>query len=138
MNDKDIMLDKNGEQEVVVRVSRRKVWGSILAAVLCLLLAGLVWVCVMNTQDTDYIPIRVVSPEGYTCTLSVDGVTVKGKVATLKTMEEIVVELTADDVAYILYYYDGEASVNEAVLQLPADVSVADAWSAVMIVTVKE
>ena len=89
MNDKNIMLDKNGEQNEVILVSHRKVLVSLLAAVICLLLAALVWVCVMNTQDTDYIPIRVVVPAEYECVLSVDGVEVEGAVATLRTLKEL-------------------------------------------------
>ena len=138
MNDKDIMLDKTGEQDEIVRVSHRKVWGTMVAAVLCLLLSGLVWICVMNTQDTDYIPIRVVAPAGYTCTLSEDGVTVQGKVLILKTMDEIVVELTSEDIEYIFYYYDGEAPVNENILLLPSGVSVSTTWEAVLTVKAKK
>ncbi len=138
MNDKDIMLDKSGEQETVVRVSHGKLWRSVIAAVLCLLLAGLVWVCVMNTQDTDYIPIRVVGPAEYTCTLSVEGVTVQGKVSTLKTMDEIVVELSPENIQEILYYYDGAARVNGNILPLPADVTVPAEWDAVLTVTAKK
>lgn len=138
MNDKDIMLDKNGEQQEVVRVSHRKVWRSVIAAVLCLALAGLVWVCVMNTTDTDYVSIRVVCPADYTCTLSADGVTVQGKVATLKTMDEIVVELAAENIQEILYYYEGTVLVNANILPLPAGVSVSGNWDAVLTVTAKK
>ena len=137
MNDKDILLDKGGEQDEIVRVSRRKVWSGLLAAVICLALAGLVWVCVMNTQDTDYIPIRVVAPADYECTLSVDGVEVEGSVATLKALKEIVITLSPEDASYIVYYYEGQASVNEAILQLPADAHVAEGWSAVLTVKAK-
>ena len=138
MNDKDILLDKNSEQEAVARISHRKVLGGALAAVICLLLAALIWVCIMNTTDTDYIPIRVVAPTDYAVALSVDGVEVEGTVSTLKGMKEIVITLTPEDVEYILGYYEGVAAVNQAVLQLSPDVSVADDWSAVLTVTPKQ
>ncbi len=131
MNDKDILLDMGGEQDEVVRVSRRKLWSGILAAVICLLLAGLVWVCVMNSTDTDYIPIRVVSPEGYTCTLSVDGVEVEGSVAALRRTKEIVITISEYDAEYVLYY-GGELSVNESILDLPEDMRLAGVWNAKM------
>ena len=135
MNDKEILLDMNGEQEAPARVSKHKVWSSALAAVLCLLLSTLIWVCVMNTTDTDYIPIRVVCPADYTVTLSVDGVEVEGPVTKLKEMNEIVITLTPED---MIGYCEGETSVNRDFLQLSPDVCVADDWSAVLTVTPKK
>ena len=136
MNDKNIMLDKNGEQNEVTPVSHRKVLVSLLAAVICLLLAALVWVCVMNTQDTDYIPIRVIAPAEYECELSVDGVEVEGTVATLRTLKEIAVTVSAEDAAYVVYL-GGEALMPEAMLQLPDGVHLTRDWSAVLTVTKK-
>ncbi len=138
MNDKEIMLEKGAEQQHAPHASHRKVYGTLLAVVICLLLAALVWVCVMNTQDTDYIPIRVVAPAEYACALSADGVEVQGTVATLRGLKEIVVTVSAEDAAYILYYYEGEATVNEAFLHLPSDVYLTREWSAVLTVTEKK
>ena len=78
-----------------------------------------------------------VAPADYECTLSVDGVEVEGSVATLKALKEIVITLSPEDASYIVYYYEGQASVNEAILQLPADAHVAEGWSAVLTVKAK-
>ncbi len=132
MNEKEILLDIGGEQDAVSHSSHRRLWSGLLVAVICFLLAGIVWVCVMNTTDTDYIPIRVVSPAGYECTLSVEGVEIEGTVATLRDLNEIVVTVSAQDAAYLLSYYGGEALVSETFLQLPADVCASGEWSAVL------
>lgn len=138
MNDKEIMLEKGAEQEPAAHGSHRKVYGTVFAAIVCILLSLLVWVSVMNTQDTDYVPIRVEVPEGYTCTLSVEGVTVQGTVMSLKKMDEIVVTFSVENVQEILYYYDGAVRVNGNILPLPADVSVSAEWEALLTVTEKK
>ena len=138
MNDKEIMLEKGAEQQSASHVSHRRVYGTVFAAIVCILLALLVWVSVMNTQDTDYIPIRVEVPEGYACTLSVEGVTVQGTVMSLKKLDEIVVTFSAENVQEILYYYDGAVRVNGNILPLPADVSVSAEWEALLTVTEKK
>ena len=135
MNDKDILMEKDAEQEQLAPVSHRKPYGPVIAAVVCLLLALVVWVGVMNTQDTDYISIRLVAPDGYTCELSATGVEVEGSVGVLRGLKEIVVPISTEDAEYILYYYDGEAAVNEAFLQLPLDVSLTREWTAKLTVT---
>ena len=95
MNDKDILMEKDVEQQSDARVARHSVFGAMLAVLLCILLAGIVWVCVMNTQDTDFIPVRVQSAEGYEYTLSVDVVEVEGKVSALRNLD--VVEISIPD-----------------------------------------
>ncbi len=137
MNDKEILMENGAEQESEARVARHSVSGAIFAALLCILLAGLVWICVMNTQDTDFIPVRVQGPEGYECTLSVDGVEVEGKVADLRHMDEIVVTLGESDMLYVIANFGGSASVNEAFLGLPEEVSVTRTFSAVLTVKAK-
>lgn len=134
MNDKEIMLDKDVEQEELAHVSHRKPYGAVIAAVVCLLLALVVWVGVMNTQDTDYIPVRVVAPQGYTCELSADGVEVDGTVATLRGLKEIVIPISAEDAEYVIYL-GGQAMIPEAMLQLPDGVQLTRDWSAVLTVT---
>ena len=122
MNDKKFLLENDAEQAQGEAVSHRRIYGAILAALVCIALALAVWIGVMNAQDTDYIPVRIVSPEGYECTLSVDGVEVEGKVSDLRNLDEITVALTKDDAAYVIVGFGGEASVNEAFLRLPEGV----------------
>lgn len=132
MNDKKTLMEKEAGQDQDVRAPQRKILGVILAAVLCPLLALVVWVGVMNTQDTDYIPVRVVGPEGYTCELSVDGVEVEGKVYALRDLDEIVITVSASDAQYVTVALGGAASVNEAFLRLPDGVSTIRDWTAVL------
>ena len=132
MNDKKTLMDKEAGQDQDARAPQRKILGVILAAVLCPLLALVVWVGVMNTQDTDYIPVRVVGPEGYTCELSVDGVEVEGKVYALRDLDEIVITVSASDAQYVTVALGGAASVNEAFLRLPDGVSTIRDWTAVL------
>ena len=62
----------------------------LVAALVCLLLATLVWFCVMNAEDTDFIPVSVEAPrDGYTYTLSVDGIEIKGKMMDVKRVDAI-------------------------------------------------
>ena len=71
---------------------------NLLAALICILAALLIWVCVMNTADTDYIPLRVKAPQaGYTYEISVDSVKVEGTVSALKGLSEIGVLLPSTE-----------------------------------------
>lgn len=137
MNDKKFLAEKDAEQEGGARVSHRNVYGALLAIVVCILLALVVWVGVMNTQDTDYIPVRIVVPEGYECTLSVDGVEVQGKVCDLRNLDELVITLSREEVLYVMTTFGGSATVNEALLRLPSGVYVTREFSAVLTVKAK-
>lgn len=79
-----------GNGEYAVRRSRR---ANIVAIVVCLLLALLVWVLVMNAEDTEQVSLTLDAPEdsAYTYELSTDEIEIKGSVAALKDIEEIVV-----------------------------------------------
>ena len=137
MNDKKFLVEKDAEQEQSTPTSHRNIYSAIIAALVCILLALVVWIGVMNTQDTDYIPVRVVAPEGYTCTLSVDGVEVEGKVSQLRDLDEIVINLSTEDALYVMGAFGGSASVSEALLQLPDGVHVTREFSAVLTVKAK-
>ena len=81
---------EQGNGEYAVRRSRRS---NIVAIVICLLLALLVWILVMNAEDTARVSLALDAPEGseYTYELSVDEIEIKGSVAVLKDIEEIVI-----------------------------------------------
>ena len=132
MNDKKFLIETDAEQAQEGRVSHRQVYRAFLAALVCVALALAVWVGVMNTQDTDYIPVRLVSPAGYACTLSVDGVEVEGKVSDLRDLDEIVITVTQEDALYVVAGFGGEASVSEAFLRLPDGVYLTREFSAVL------
>ena len=95
---------EQGNGEYAVRRSRR---ANIVAIVVCLLLALLVWVLVMNAEDTERVSLALDVPEdsAYTYELSTDEIEIKGSVATLKDIEEIVVvpseEMNKPDVYHV-------------------------------------
>ncbi|MBE6691263.1 MAG: hypothetical protein E7590_08320 [Ruminococcaceae bacterium] len=94
---------------------RRSIRANIIAAVVCLLLAFVVWTVVMGFRDSDHVSVRILNPEeGYQYTLSTDLVEVEGSLAVLRSTEEIGVRLIGDngDGVYRL-------SDNELELELP-------------------
>ena len=79
----------------------------ILAVLLCLLLAFGVWLCVMNMQDTDYIPLELSGTKaGMHYALSEDGVTVEGAVCDLKDLSRIEVVVPEEATAPGTYRLD--------------------------------
>jgi hypothetical protein len=130
MNDKEILMEKDVEQQSDARVARHSVLGAMLAVLLCILLAGIVWVCVMNTQDTDFIPVRLEAPEGYECTLSVDGVEVEGKVSALRNLDVVVISIPDD-------WGPGTHYVTTSMLVLPEGVTPSGAWDVTVTVKLK-
>ena len=86
MKEKDLLLD-NEQQESAGARPRAGGPVTVLAFLLCLVLALVVWVCVMNTVDTDYILLAL--PEGVDCTLSGTAVKVEGPVSALKELGAI-------------------------------------------------
>ncbi len=80
---------EQGNGEYAVRRSRR---ANIIAIAVCLLLALLVWVMVMNAEDTERVSLSLDAPDNeYVYELSDDEIEIKGSVAELKNIEEIVV-----------------------------------------------
>ncbi len=101
---------KNDELEVQegeqLTLHHHRHW-DFLAVLLCLLLAFGVWLCVMNMQDTDYIPLELSGTEaGMHYTLSEDGVTVEGSVCDLKELSYIEVVVPAQATAPGTYELD--------------------------------
>ena len=95
------MNRKNAEQanepfetgEYAVTRSRR---ANAIAAVICLLLAFLVWMVVMNARDTAYLPVEVSGGQaGVHYVLSVSSLEVKGTVSAIKRADRISVVLPA-------------------------------------------
>ena len=91
MKNKDILRDVSNEEASVPVKSHWYV--SFFALLICLLLAVVVWVCVMNATDTDYIPLEL-NCEARSCVLSADAVQVEGRVCDLKGLNVILVDVT--------------------------------------------
>ena len=92
MNRKHIQEDAS---EYAVRHSRKR---DIVAAVICLVLAFVVWLLVMNAEDTTSVALEVQGGDAaYTYTLSVDSVEVAGRVVAIKAAqrENIIVKVPA-------------------------------------------
>ncbi|MBE6595683.1 MAG: hypothetical protein E7644_07790 [Ruminococcaceae bacterium] len=82
--------NQNIEQENGEYAVRRSVKGNIVAAVICLLLAVVVWAVVMNAEDSVEVELQLPQPaDGYTYTLSVDGIEIKGKMMNVKRVDAI-------------------------------------------------
>ena len=111
MKDKDLLLDTEQQERSGGR-TRARGPVTVLAFLLCFVLALAVWVCVMNTADTDYI--LLVLPEGADCTLSATTVKVEGTVLSLKGLNEL--NVCCEGLA------PGTYPVTEQLLELPEGV----------------
>ena len=89
-------INAEGEGAIPSVMPHRGLRQMLVAALVCLLLATLVWFCVMNAEDTDFIPVSVEAPrDGYTYTLSAEGIEVTGSVAALRDLSNIGVVIPA-------------------------------------------
>ena len=117
MNRNQIELENQNELqqgEYVVRRSRRS---TIIALCVCVLLALVVWVAVMNAQDTDQIAIELLATSNeYSYTLSDAHIEVEGTVAVLRHVK--VIEISVSD-----YDEPGVYTLTEDQLELPEGVS---------------
>ena len=110
------MLRKDDAQgdEVIVKTPHRHL--DLLVAPICILIAFLVWLCVMNVRDTAYVRTDVLLPvEGYTYELSSDSLEVEGNVVALKRAERIGVIIPSNE--------PGVYVITEENLVLPEGVS---------------
>ena len=130
MNDKEILMETGAEQERIGHSSHHSVYGAVIALLICFALALVVWVGVMNTQDTDYIPVSVAAPMGYECALSVDGVEVQGRVSDLRGLDRLVITIPAG-VSAGTYYVPAE------MLELPDGVALTQEWNATLTIKIK-
>ena len=125
MNRKHDNMDDG--MEANERVPHRKQVSTIVAAVVCLLLALLIWLLVMNTNDTAYVPLEITGgTEAYTYVLSDTELEVGGAVQFLKgskAIKVIVPEAATENGTYALQLADlvlpeGVALVEELHLTL--------------------
>lgn len=120
MNRNSVEAEKQNERqpgdEYVVRRSRR---ADIIAIVVCILLALIVWVVVMNTKDTDYVELEILAPGEYEYVLSENLLEVEGSVSALRRAEPIGVKVARFDEI-------GEYSLTLDDLMLPEGVTLVD------------
>ena len=85
----DIEQQKNGEY--AVRHSRI---ATVIAAVVCVLLAVFVWAVIMGTTDSDYVPVELTNTnDAYTYTVSVDLIEVTGTVGALRHADHVAIRV---------------------------------------------
>lgn len=120
MKNKDKLQNESGEQGELHAVPHTSVRVSLFAAVVCILLAVVVWLGVMCTEDTDYLALEVLEPAaGYTYQLSVNAVQVSGKVSALKSASVIGVKLPSSEPGE--YYLTAKDLVLPEGVQLTAE-----------------
>ena len=108
------MIDA-GNGEYAVRRNRR---GNIIAAVLCALLAVVIWAIVMNAQDSEKVALALPEPqEGYVYTLSETTIEVRGKVMDLKRTDTVRISVPEAFAA------EGSYTLNSEHLVLPEGIS---------------
>ncbi len=104
MKENDILRKSNRVEdtdEVVSRAPHRH-W-DLLVALMCILLAFVVWLCVMNARSTDLIAVRVKDPaDGLVYELSVDSLEVEGVTVAVKRAKAILVEVPATVGEYMI------------------------------------
>ncbi len=83
MDQKKVISENDEVQDSGEYAVRRNIRADVAAAIVCLLLAVVTWVVIMNRTDTDYLAIDTSNlPEGYS--ISVTELEVTGKVSNLK------------------------------------------------------
>jgi hypothetical protein len=91
----DIEQQKNGEYAV----SHNRV-ATVIAALVCVLLAVVVWVVIMGKGDSDYVPVQLLNTtEEYTYTVSADFLEVTGTVGALRHADSIGIRVPDNAVA---------------------------------------
>ncbi len=79
--------DVHEDTDFTVRRSRSS---NVIAAVLCILLAVVVWLVVMQLEQTDTVSLSLKGvPDGYVCVLSDTMIDVRGTALTLKNVDTI-------------------------------------------------
>ena len=120
MIETDKLIENGAEQESAPLPAHKGIYMNLLAALACVLIALVVWVCVMNAHDTDYIPLRVYNPQsGVTYEFSADNLQVEGRVSALKDLTVISIVLP-EGLPF------GTYRLTEADLNLPDGVHPAD------------
>ena len=121
MNHKHIDTTDELEQQGGEYTVKNSYLSTVIAAVICLLLALAVWIIVMSRPNSDYLSVYVVDQqEGYTYAISADMIKVEGKVSDLRHAEVIGVRLPEHSGAGEYKLSDGQLE-----LELPDGVQLA-------------
>lgn len=117
MKEKDTVKREEAQKQGETRRAEHRRWDFPVALV-CVLLAFLVWLCVMNVRDTEHVSLEVKDAlAGYTYELSTKSVEIEGNLATLKRVEAIEIEMPV--------HVEGTYTIPEENILLPEGVSLA-------------
>ncbi len=112
MKEKELK-EKQGEEHVVR--SGQHHW-DLLVALVCVVLAFLVWLCVMNVRDTEHVALEIVEQrDGYVYELSSGTIEIEGNLVALKRVDAISVILPVNEV--------GTYVITEEFLVVPDGIS---------------
>ena len=118
-------LDQQQNGQYAVERNRK---ADIIAIVVCLLLAVLVWLVFMNRTESDYVELVVADTvEGCEYSLSVTQIEIEGSVTDLRDITEIKVRLDSHE--------PGTYSLDEGDLVLPDGVVLSNALNLTVTVT---
>ena len=117
MKERDTVRKDETKKQEEARHTVHHRW-DFLVAIVCVLLAFLVWLCVMNVRDTEFVTLKVKDQlADYTYEISVGSVEIEGRLATLRNVDALQIELSTHGV--------GTYTVDEADILLPDGVSLA-------------
>lgn len=130
MDQNPIIPEKEENVETGQYAVKRSLRTDVIAAVICFLLAFLVWFVVMHLQDTDYLAVDTAGlPEGYT--ISVTELEVKGTVAALRNAGKIEIQGIPAGLAA------GTYTLYDSVFVLPEGLELGDAPTVTLTVQYK-
>ena len=133
MSDKKILQENGTEQKSSTSNVHKRVFSTLLALGVCLVLALFVWIVVMNSEGSDYVTVRLPEKDGVIYELSASEVKVEAAMVQLKQLEYI--ELSLPEAA--ANATKGTFSLTEADLILPEGVRLAGQWNATLTVAEK-
>ena len=97
MNRKHIDKNQAKEPETGEYALRRSRRSTVIAALVCLLLAFVLWTVLMGFIDSDHVAVRVLeAPADAVCTPSAELLEVRGALAVLRSTKEVGVKLLSD------------------------------------------
>ena len=79
MSDKKILRENGTEQKSSAPNVHKRVFSTLLALGVCLVLALFVWIVVMNSEGSDYVTVRLPEKDGVIYELSASEVKVEGE-----------------------------------------------------------
>ncbi|MBE6630803.1 MAG: hypothetical protein E7624_08165 [Ruminococcaceae bacterium] len=130
MSDKKILQENGTEQKSSAPNVHKRVFSTLLALGVCLVLALFVWIVVMNAEDTSCVTVRIVGPNDMEYELSDTDVEIEGTVAKLKELGVIEIVVPAGTAA-------GVYRVTDVDLGLPDGVRVVEEWEALLTIKAK-